>query len=238
MLLLLGCLDRLLEAPYVLTAGFGEARSLAISREGALLVAGTQGIARISETATATVIGADPVDAIAVNPTHLYALADGVLTVEGVTVPVPGAVDIAASWNPELWVLYPDRIELLATDLTSTRLVSGLAGARAVNLGPQSEMLVTLATEVRAYDAVGASRSIVGGLVDARMAAADESGRVYVVQGSPSELFRVDDGQLTLIARFLDDPRDLQFGRGQLLPRTFAYFATGNGRVDYVVVPL
>ena len=232
-----GCLDRLLEAPYILTSGLGEARSIAISREGDLIVAGTAGLTRITADGSPHLVDPVPTDAIAVSPNHRYALRAGHVDYEGTRLPVPGAVDIAATWNPDLWVLYPDRVEIWDPDRHARTIVTGLSGARALTLGPQDEMLVTLPTEVRAYRADGRGRTLVTGLVNARFSATDEPGRVYVVQGDEPELFRVDDGTLTRIARFLDDPRDLQFGRGQSLVPTFAYLATASGRVDYVQVP-
>lgn len=233
-----GCLDRLLESPYVLAAGFGEARSLAISREGDLVVAGSAGIIRIGADGTLHPLAPNATDAVAVSPTHLFALREGVLDYEGQALPAPAAVDVAATWYSDTWVLYPDRIDAWSLDLERRAVAEGFQGARAVNLGPEGEMLVTFPTEVRAYTAEGRFRVVIAGLEAARVAATDDWGRVYLIQGAEPQLYRLDDGALTLIARFLDAPTDLQFGRGPTLAHTFAYMATGSGRVDYVQVPL
>ena len=77
-------------------------------------------------------------------------------------------------------------------------------------------------------------RVLAEGLTDARAAATDTRGRVYVAQGAPTELWRVDPGGLVSMARWLGDTRDLQFGLGGLLAVENVYIANGAGSVDYV----
>lgn len=234
-LLLGGCLDQLLESPYVLTPGLGEVRALSPGLNGELLVATSTGLYAVDGNGVGTRTG-DPADGVTVHPGVTYVRRGGTVTYDGGEIDVAGAVDILAGYD-ELAVLYPDRLVLDGRfghvgPPTPDRVVPlGRADARAVALGPTG-YLVTTPTALLAVNAD--IRVLAEGLTDARAAATDTRGRVYVAQGAPTELWRVDAGGLVSMARWLGATRDLQFGLGGLLAVENVYIANGAGSVDYV----
>ena len=44
-------------------------------------------------------------------------------------------------------------------------------------------------------------------------------------------------GEVETIARYLDDPRDIQFGTGTLLRHENVYLADASGTLDYLPTP-
>jgi hypothetical protein len=182
--------------------------------------------------------------AVSAHPGRVYHLGADRITWDGGGADVPGAIDLLAGYGP-LLVLSPTELDTL-DPATGTRapLATGFADARAVALGPAGTYLVVTATSLLSVAPAadpaptpGTVTPLLSGLVDARAAAIDARARVYVIQGAPPELWRVDDGALTRIARWLDDPRDLHFGVGGLLPPENAYIAGGDGTLDYVRPP-
>lgn len=234
---LLGCLDRLLDSPYILVAGLGEVRSLSISAEGRLLVGGSSGLTELARDGAPHHLGPTAADAITQSPHQLFVLREGRLDTGGTTVDTPGALDIAATWFEDLWILYPDHLDAYGPTGVVRSVAAGFTDARNLNLGTPGEMLLTLPTEVRAYHADGTFRVIATHLEDARTAIADGAGRIYVAHGREPTLSRVDPDGLTLVARFLEDPRDLQFGVPPNLHTDYLYIGSGAGRIDYIQVP-
>ena len=235
LLLLGGCLDELLESPYVLTPGLGEVRAVAPGLHGELLVASATGLYAIDGNGVATRTG-EAADGVTVHPGVVYVRRGGTVSYDGGAIDVTGAVDILAGYDA-LAGLYPDRLVLDGRfghtgPPMPDRVVSlGRTDARAVALGPTG-YLVTTATALLAVDAD--VRVLADGLTDARAAATDTRGRVYVAHGAPTELWRVEPTGLVSMARWLGDTRDLQFGLGGLLPAENVYIANGAGSVDYV----
>jgi hypothetical protein len=238
LLLLAGCLDQLLESPYILTTGLGEARSVSPGPNGQLLVAASKGVYQVDGSGASTRIS-EAADALTVHPRRVYLRRGGVIAWDDTSVDAPGALDIQAGYDV-LAVLYADRLVLdgrfgaLGAPLPDRTIALDRTDARTVALGPSGYLVVTESALLAVDPGV---KVLVDGLVDARAAVTDAKGRVYVVQGSPSELWRVDDGKLVSIARWLGDPRDLHFGLGGVFPAENLYIATGMGTLEYVRPP-
>lgn len=233
--LLAGCLDRLHEAPYVLAVDLGEARSLAFDGDGRLLVATPAGVRAVDREGRVTPLDAHPARAVTASRAGIFTVDGARLRGPGIDLPAPGALDVAAAWDDRLWVLYPDR--LVAVDPRDAReepRVAGLVDARAVALAPPPRMVVVTATAVLAVDAAGAATPLADGLVDARAAAVDAEGGVYVAAGSPPEVWRYGSGPPARVARFLEDPRDLHLTVRPPFPPDRLWIAAGAGRVDYL----
>ncbi len=238
---ILGCLDRLLEAPYVLTTGLGDVRSVSPGRDGGLLAATSTGVYAIAADGTAHLLDPSPASAVSADSRRAYVLREGRASWDGGESVTPGAVDLLAGYDT-LLVLTPTTLHAVAPDAKSRLFSSGFTGARAVTLGASGGYLVV--SEDTLWSVPGASDGgpstatpLLTGLVDARAAAIDARERVYVVQGDPRGLWRVEDGRLTRMARWLDAANDLHFGVGGAFPAEQAYIATGTGTVDYVRPP-
>ncbi|MDP2306612.1 MAG: hypothetical protein Q8P18_11375 [Pseudomonadota bacterium] len=245
LLALLGCLDRLLESPYVLATGLGDVRSVAPSTDGRLWVAASTGVYAIDGEGRAERIEEAPALAVASHPDRTYVLRDGRVTWGGgAGLDAPGAVDILGG-HDALVVLYPDHYERIGPGDPSgaPRHLARLGGtldARAVALGPDGGWIVVSEHALQNVGADGAVTTVIDGLVDARAAVVDVKGRIYVAQGDPQELWRVDPGApspLVSVARWLGDPKDLHFGVGGLLATENTYVANGAGTLEYVRPP-
>ncbi|MES2641221.1 MAG: hypothetical protein V4850_17155 [Myxococcota bacterium] len=237
-LALLGCLDRVLEGPYVLAPGLGDVRSLSPSVDGRLLVATSTGVYEIDGEGRTERIEAAPAIAVATHPGRAYVLRDGRVTWAGGGLDVPGAIDILGGYDA-LIVLYPDRLSRVDPDTGTRRdqpFAPGLV-ARSVALGPDGGYLVVSESALHHVSASGTVSLVTANLVDARAATLDAKGRVYLAQGAPEELWRVDPTGLVSVARWLGDPKDLQFGLGGLLSVENTYIANGAGTLDYVRPP-
>ena len=238
LLLLAGCLDELLESPYVLATGMGEARSVSPDSSGQLIVAASNGVYKVEGSGAATRIS-EAADALTVHPRRVYLRRGGVIAWDDASVDAPGALDIQAGYDV-LAVLYADRLVLdgrfgaHGEPRPDRTIALGRTEAHTVALGPSGYLVVTESALLAVDPGV---KVLVDGLVDARAAATDARGRVYVVQGAPPELWRVDDGKLVSIARWLGDPRDIHFGLGGVFPAENLYIATGMGTLEYVRPP-
>lgn len=235
-ILLAGCLDRILEAPYLLAPGLGEVRSVSPGLDGRLLVATSTGVYAVDGEGKAERLEDRPAQAVTAHPGRRYVLRDGRVTGGEAPLAVHGAVDILAGYDA-LVVLRSDRLSAFDPDGREHPLTAGLTDARSVALGPDDTYLVVTRESLVRVDRAGAITTLARGLVDARAAATDAKGRVYVAHGDPQELWRVDPTGLVSIARWLGDPRDLHFGIGGLLAVENTYIANGSGTVDYVRPP-
>jgi hypothetical protein len=166
-------------------------------------------------------------------------MRDGYIEVAMHRIEVPGAVDMVAGWDT-LMVLTPDGLSAVDSDQgTSTPVASGFGDARAVALGPSQTYLVVTPTTLWQVTREGKRSELATDLTDARAAATDGQGRVYVVSGAPEELWRVEPAgaPMTRIARYVGDVRDAHFGTGGLLPSDTLYLATGDGTLTYLKPP-
>ncbi len=250
-LLLPGCLSELLEAPYVLSTGLGEARALSPSGRTTMLVASSTGLWEVDGEGASAQLLADDCSAVTAGPTAVYALCDGGIRwgalpgrgeqVSGwATRVMPGVRDLTAWCDQD--VLIGDAASVTAwdpaTDETSL-WADGLPGLRSLSLGGGGGcdwLTVVTGDAVLAVTPTG-KQTLAEGLVAPRAAAVDSRGRLWVVAGEPPSLSRVDGTQPTEFARFLGDARDLQLGLGGLLPPSNGYLADGAGSLDYVHTP-
>ena len=74
-LLLGGCMDRLMEAPYVLATGLGEVNGLVPSTRGTLLAATPSGTWEVDETGARTLLSPVPSQSVAIHRGRIYALS-------------------------------------------------------------------------------------------------------------------------------------------------------------------
>lgn len=200
------------------------------SWDGGLRIATSAGVVQV--TGDAKVSTVDPAVATRVDgPFRLY---PDHLEWPGGRHDQAGAVDILDRGDGAL-LLFPDRLEWWPNDRPHETLATGLSAPRALANVAGGHVVVVCAD--RLLDTADLAHPLLTGLVDARAAAADGGGRLYVVQGDPPELSRVDGGALTLVARHLGDVRDMVFGGGSLLPRENVYLLRAEGQVDYLRPP-
>ena len=251
LLLLAGCLSSVLEAPYVLSTGLGEATGLAPSGRRSMLVASDSGLWEVDGEGERALLRAGATRAVTGHLSGIYALdgcavAWGPLAPAGQPwtptghLPAQGVVDLQAWCDGLVLLASPRELTAWAPETGETfAFAAGLSGVRAVSLGPDGgcdEALVVTADAVLAVSQTG-RRTLAAGLVAPRAAVADAKGRVWVVHGEPAVLARIDAGAAVEVARYLGDPRDLHFGTGGLLPPENAYLADGEGSLDYLRVP-
>lgn len=222
-----GCLDEVFEAPYILVSGLPAATSFTMDGS-AIRVATEAGLVVVDGSGKPGAPGA-PVEVV----DGLWSLhAGSVAGPEGRRIEAPGAVDLLARAEG-VWVAFPDRMEWYGLD--GQRATDRIPCApRAVAPGPETRPLILC--EDRLLDMVHPDPPLATGLVDARATAMDDRGRIYVVQGTPPQLYRVEAG-LQLVARFLGEVEDVAFGRGPLLPRENLYLLRAEGQVDYLRPP-
>lgn len=244
-------MDAVLEAPYVLGTGLGEARSLSHSGRESFFVAAREGVWELDAEGRRTLVAPGEAEAVTAHPGTLYVLGGGALRwgplpaagqqlQEAGRQPAPGVRDLLAWCDGSVLLAGNDEITALNVQTgESWAFALGLEGLRALALGPGDgcdHALVVAGARVLAVNPAGA-RPLAEGLVAPRAAALDARGRLWVVAGEPPELLRVEDGRTTVFARFLGDPRDLIAGLGGLLPPANLYLADGEGTVDYVHAP-
>ncbi len=252
-LLLSGCLDSILEAPYVLTAGMGEARGLSPTSRTTLMIATADGVMEVDGAGHRTVLSTIPAQAVATHRRYMYVLTDEGLMwgdfpppgqrAQLVSVPIEDVVDLQSWCDGQVLLAGPTGLRLWNPEEGSVHDFSpGLPPLTAVSLlplNPCSGALV-LSTDGALILAERDSHEVLlSGLVHPRAIAADRYGYIWLVHGEPPVLSRFSDGALETRARYLGDPRDLHFGVGELLAPDNAYLADGSGTLDYarVAVP-
>ncbi len=246
-LALSACLDRYLDAPYVLVAGLGRARSLAMAADGTLVAATDLGVVTIDGNGNVTPIAAATVDAVTTLPAGLITLRSGHIVGPGFEAGVPGAVDVIAGPDGAIYALTTEALWRLPRQgevrLDAELILGGLMRARALAMGSAGDILVVTDSSIR----TSAGNVLIDGLHDVRGAVVDAKARTYVVCGADDDtggtLFRLDTApdtgtpHLTTIARYLGDARDIAFGAGGLLPTENLYIADSAGNVTYVRPP-
>lgn len=249
LVLLPGCLSELLEAPYVVTTQLGAAHGVAPSGRDTLLVATDSGLWEVDAAGAHTRLLDGPVQSVSAHPDAIYALRGdsigwGPLPARGApfapahSQPARGVVDLAAWCGALVLLADPSGVTAWDRDTGETfAWATGLSQVRAVSLGGScDEALVVTATSVLAASPKG-TRTLAQGLTDARGAAQDSQGRLWVVAGARPVLSRVDNGTPVEFARYLGDPRDVQIGVGGRWPGQNLYLADGEGKLAYVRLP-
>lgn len=230
-----------------MATGLGEARSLCPSVRGTLLAGSDTGLWEIDGEGRATRLWDRPVDAVSAHLSSLNVLSEGRVragpwTPAGQTwaptteLEAAGARDLLA-WCDDL-VLVAQESGIIAWDPSSgvvSPWASDLPVVRALALAPDCSGALAVVADGVWLASPNGSRPLATGLTDARAAAVDATGRVWVIQGDPPELGQLDGGVFRTFARYLGAPRDLHFGVGApLLPTDAAYLADGEGTLDYV----
>ena len=246
------CLDRMLEAPYVLATGLGEAKTIS-PWKGGFYVGGGSGVFEVAADGTARQVSSQPVDA-------LTSLADGwaaiqgdqLCTTAGRCLTVPGARDLAGWYGRELRVLAGDRV--LAVPLCRfdapdadgcpkgeyREIIGGLTGARGIAYGEGRRWLVWTDRDLIAViepepASAAISREVLwSGMTDPRAAGVDGKGRVFVVQGAEPALYRVEGGGGVLSARWMEGVTDLYAGIEQGRLGDKLYLSSSAGKVVFL----
>jgi len=247
-LLLVGCLESLLEAPYILTAGLPPVHSLSRTTEQDLLAATDAGVYRIDGDGAPHLVSPARADQLTAHGDRLYALTGQTLSWS----PYPVPADVAWASQPappgtrdlQAWC---DDTVLLATDSglsVWTPLTGAIAplpwpggGAEQVTLpvsAPCDTVLVAAGGRIEQRTASGTV--ILAAAEQVRALAVAHDGSIWAIHGSPPVLGIVEDGAMSVRARHLGDSRDLQFGGGGLWDPRNAYLASGAGRIDYAQV--
>ncbi|MCK6506517.1 hypothetical protein L6R53_24610 [Myxococcota bacterium] len=250
LLLLVGCIDHLLEAPYVLATGVGaDALSLSPTADRSLLVAGPGGVFRVDGSGVVTPVHDGPIRGAVAHARFVALVDDAGLSFgppqgSGFTathrVALAGVVS-AQAWCEDqvlalaegaLWLASPDRPE-------ATRWATAPRDGIAVAFGPTPRCdaaLVLSPDRLRAVDP-GGQRLLAEGLEQATAVGMDRTGALWVVHQERPVLARIQDGRPVTVARHLAPTTDLHFGTGDLLHPDNAYLLTRQGTVDYVRIP-
>lgn len=245
-LLSTGCIDDLLEAPYILATGVGrEPVALSLTPRQSLVVGGPDGVREVSGSGEVQVLLAEPAIAVAAHlgwlawsdaqAVHLL-LDDGQRRQVG----LPDVVALLAWCDARLLALTPSGIWLIDVDGTApTRWGEALPGAVDLTLGPGpacSSVLQLSPERLVRTDAQG-STTLASGLHQARAVAVDRYEVPWIIHQDPPVLARIEGGAAVLHARHLGDSRDLSFGNGGLLHVDTAWLLHGEGRIDYLPLP-
>ncbi|MFT5682964.1 MAG: hypothetical protein ACI8RZ_003888 [Myxococcota bacterium] len=248
LLALIGCLDAILEAPYVLTTGLTEIRSIAPSGRSTMLAATPGGVVEIAGNGSTTRLGEQSVQAIAAHATAIYLLSDGVLLWGEMPasgerigalsrIPVPGVVDIQSWCDEQVLLAGSAGLKVFHREAgTITDYPVALPPLKAVSLpagGPCDGAVVI---------AEGAVIEVLGETlhrypIDApRIVTPGRDGHTWVIHGEPPVLSRLESGTLSLRAEHLGDPLDAHFGSGELFSPGNIYLADASGTLDYARV--
>lgn len=239
-----GCLDDLLEAPYVLTTGIPPTAGLAPSGRGQLLAATSDGVYLVDGEGKASLLVPDEALAAGAHAQRISVLRrdridiltwpPGLPPAATATWPAKGAVDLQSWCDETLLVAYPDHVERLDPRTgTATTYIAGLTDVRGLSLGAKVCDAAWVATRdgLLEVDVSGVLQRVL--LADARAVAVDAQGHTWALHGEPRLLSALSPQGPTVIARHLGDARDLHFGPGALLPPENVYLAAGEGGVDY-----
>jgi len=244
-----GCIDDLLEAPYVLSTGLGEgASTLSPSASQTLFVAGRGGVFEVDGEGRARKLRTDAATIVVGHKAWLAvgdaggigfgpAPAEGEWSA-GARIGVRDTIDAQAWCGDALLALTPTGLWLTTPDsATPTRWADAPPDARSLALSgatsPCERALVTTATGLLRVGPDG-SEPAATDLVDGRAAAVDSYGRTWVIQGDPLAIWRIDQGVPQRFAGHLGDVVDAHFGTGGLLHPDNLYLLNADGSIDYV----
>ena len=246
--LLFGCLDSLLEAPYVLTTGLSEARSITPTPRRTMMIATPQGVIEIEGSGQHHPLTDQPVLSVATHASSVYLLTDSALQWgtlpplgERLTIlsslPVSGIVDIqswceqrvllAGAKGLQVWTPATGIIEDFHAPLPPLHAVSLPA------IDPCGGVVVLTEDALIEISRDGQKRHPVE---HPRVATPGRDGHIWVIHGQPPVLSRLEEAGLVLRARHLGDPRDAHFGNGELFSPSNLYLADASGTLDYARV--
>jgi hypothetical protein len=248
LLALAGCLDAILEAPYVLTTGLTEIHSISPTGRGTMLAATPAGIVEIDGSGRHVLLARQPARAVAAHARTLYLLTDdallwgdlperGGLATHLSSIPAPDVVDIQAWCNERLLLAGSSGLEIFdpAVGIISAH-PTALPPLRAVSLpatAPCEGAVVVSEDAVIEVTGIQVRRHAVS---SPRLATPGRDGHIWVIHGDPPVLSRLDSDGLSLRAEHIGDPRDAHFGTGGLFSPGNIYLADGSGTLDYARV--
>ncbi len=247
---LAGCANQLLDMPVVLAPGLGEARSLAPTGGEGLYVAASSGLYEVGRAGTVQTLWEGDARGVSAHEDRLYLLSADTLRIGHPEVdgswrfeprPAPGAVDVLAWCDEAVLIGRPDRVDLWRPgEVHASPWADDLENLRALVLSPQDvcgEVLALTDHQLLRLRPDGRDE-VLGRLVQARAAASDHLGRIWLAHGTPPRLSVLVDGKLQTLPHYLGDPRDLHFGAGELYTPEKVYLADGGGTLDSLrVVP-
>ncbi len=248
LLALLGCLDAILEAPYVLTTGLTEIQSIAPSGRTTMLAATSGGVVEIDGSGSHTLLSEHSARAVAAHATVIYLLTDeallwGAMPPRGQSigalssVPVAGVVDIQ-SWCDER-VLLAGAAGLQVFERSSGTISSypaALPPLSAVSLPAESPCSGAVVVSGDAVIEVTGEQIRRTPVEAPRIVTPGRDRHIWVIHGAPPVLSRLEDGALSLRAEHLGDPLDAHFGAGELFSPSNIYLADAAGTLDYARV--
>lgn len=246
-LLLTGCIDHLLEAPYILATGAGrDALAMSLTPRHSLLVGGPAGLREVDGSGAVQILQTGEARAVAAHLGWLaFADAEAVyFQVEGkapVQIPLPEVRALQAWCDSSLLALSSTGVWLLKPDGSAPRLwAAALPGAVDLTLSPGTpcEAVLQLKPDSLHRSDPQGNEALATGLIGARAVATDRLGRAWVLHQEPLVLAHIEAGRAQTFARHLGDARDLSFGNGGLLHPDTAWLLIGDGRVDYLPVPM
>jgi hypothetical protein len=248
LLALTGCLDAILEAPFVLTTGLTEVRSITPTGRTTMLTATPGGVIEIDGSGAHTLLSEHSARAIAAHSTVIYLLTDdallwGAMPPPGERIGALSRISVAGVSDIQSWchgqVLLAGDVGLQTFDSSSGTLSpypADLPPLRSVSLlaeAPCDGAVVTAAGAV--IEIVGEQLRRVP--VDTpRVVTPGRDGHTWIIHGTPPVLSRLEDGTLSLRAEHIGNPLDAHFGTGELFSPSNIYFADAAGTLDYARV--
>ena len=251
-----GCLDALLEAPYILSTGLHGPERMSPSPSGTILVASAGGLVEIDGEGAARTLDPAPAVAVAATPEVIYVLsADGRLRWAGwaelqagratwsAQVLPPGVRDLQSWCNGELRLASAQGVLRWSPEAPELTPAPEVAAGAVLPPLERLELLATggcegvlgLSADTLLWLTPTETRVLAERLEAPLAVASDRHGGVWLVAGTPPALwFLTAEGTLEQRARHLGGARDLLFGPGELLDRRNAYLIGEEGRLDYV----
>lgn len=247
LLLLVGCLESLLEAPYILTAGLAPVHDLTPAPNGNLFAATEQGIVYIDEAGVSSIQDPFVASAIASHDVRLYALQDGTLHSTALPIvpnawqthPTPeGVVDIQTWCGASVLLASAQGLHVWDAQSETLSTLSWGMPAEQVALDahhPCTTLWVVSQGGVFRVEAQGHQQWL-SGAEHIRDVATSQDGAVWIITGQRPALGRVVEGAVDIRARHLGVVHAMWFGEGGVWSPENVYLASAAGRVDYARV--
>ncbi|MDG1481427.1 MAG: hypothetical protein P8R54_17665 [Myxococcota bacterium] len=248
LLALTGCLDAILEAPFVLSTGLTEVRSITPSGRTTMLAATPGGVVEIDGSGAHTLLSTHPARAIAAHATVIYLLTDdallwGAMPPPGERIGALSHISVAGVVDIQSWC-HGQVLLAGAAGLQTFDSSSGMLSPYPAKLPPLKS--VSLPAEAPCTGAVVASADAVIEVIGEelrslpvdtpRVVTPGRDGHTWLIHGTPPILSRMQDGTLSLRAEHIGNPLDAHFGTGELFSPSNIYFADAAGTLDYARV--